>query len=136
MSIQLVFLIRLREGVRPSDFEKFVIEVERPMVASWDSVLAQRVLRVDDLFDLEGEQFPVDFVDLIEIDDVERYRAQMKASESTPAFAAFVAGWTRLVAGDDALCTSVVADWRGSVGSSTPGGSSAALDEARVRRPS
>lgn len=112
MSVQLVFLIKLREGIVQSDFEKFVVEVERPMVEGWDSVLAQRVLRVDGFFDVEGEQLPADFVDVIEVQDVERYQAQMKASEGSPGFAEFAEGWDRLVAGDDPLSTSVVLDWR------------------------
>ena len=111
MAVTLAFLIRLRPGIDPAEFEAFLHDVEVPMLRSWPSTTGQRALRVDGIFE-GADRGLAQYLDLIEVGDLDAYRGDLAAAEQSPEFAAFFDGWRRMVDGDEALQTSQVLAWR------------------------
>ena len=99
MAQRAFFLNKLRDGVEPRDYERFVREVDYPFASRIPTIRSYVVTRLDGL--LEGEDRPpYDYLEVVEITDVEAYRANLDPSQ--PEIAEFFEQWSSFV-GDSVM---------------------------------
>jgi hypothetical protein len=80
MAQRVFFLNKLREGVDPTDYERFVREVDYPFARRLPTIRSYVVTRLDGLFD--GGKAPYDYLEVVEITELEAYRASLDPSGS------------------------------------------------------
>lgn len=98
MSQRIFFLTRLQGDSEGDDFEQFVEDVLLPLVRKIPSVESYEVSRIEGLvFDEDQQELPWDFVDVIDVTDVEAYEADVGALMQTPEGATFEEQWGRFV---------------------------------------
>ena len=85
------FLNRLRPGVRGDDYERWVREVDYPTARSLRTIRSYVVARTPAT--LEGQPSPYDYVERVEITDVDDYRAEL----ADPSMADFSGQWSGYV---------------------------------------
>lgn len=76
----MIVLVRLKEGVDPADYERWVLESYAPAVRELPSVSDWRNHRVDGLLGSE-EMPPYDYVVTLEIEDLEGLGRDMSGDE-------------------------------------------------------
>jgi REDY-like protein HapK len=94
MAQRVFFLNTLREGVDPADYERFVREVDYPFARSLPTIRSYLVTRLDGLFD--GGQAPHDYLEVVEITDLEAYRKSLDPS-GNPEVQRFFDEWSSFV---------------------------------------
>jgi uncharacterized protein (TIGR02118 family) len=85
MAQRVFFLNRLREGVDPADYERWVREVDYPLARSLPSIRSYVVTRLDGLLMEEGKA-PYDHLEVVEITSLEDYRAALSGGPEVEAF--------------------------------------------------
>jgi hypothetical protein len=95
MAQRVFFLNRLREGVDPASYERFVREVDYPFARRLPTIRSYVVTRLDGLFD--GGTAPYDYLEVVEITDLEDYRASLDPAGS-PEVKEFFEEWSSFVA--------------------------------------
>jgi hypothetical protein len=81
MATRVFFLNTLREGVDPRDYERFVREVDYPFAERLETIRSYVVTRLDGLFD--GGPPPHDYLEVVEITDLEAYRKSLDPGSSS-----------------------------------------------------
>ena len=94
MAQRVFFLNRLREGVDPEAYERFVREVDYPFARRLPTIRSYVVTRLDGLF--EGGDAPYDYLEVVEITELEEYRRSLDPSTS-PEVQAFFEQWSSFV---------------------------------------
>ena len=94
MATRVFFLNTLREGVDPRDYERFVREVDYPFAARLETIRSYVVTRLDGLF--EGGDPPHDYLEVVEITDLEAYRKSLDPAASAEV-AEFFQQWSSFV---------------------------------------
>ena len=80
MATRVFFLNKLREGVDPRDYERFVREVDYPFSARLETISRYVVTRLEGL--LDGGPAPYDYLEVVDITDLEEYRKSLDPSAS------------------------------------------------------
>ena len=73
------FLNRLRPGVTGEDYERWVREVDYPTARSLKTIKSYVVARMDAT--LDGQAPPYDYVERVEITDIDDYRGELARPE-------------------------------------------------------
>jgi hypothetical protein len=94
MAQRAFFLNRLRDGVDPRDYERFVREVDYPFASRIPTIRSYVVTRVDGLLEGEGKP-PYDYLEVVEITEVDAYRASLDPSQ--PDVKEFFDQWSSFV---------------------------------------
>jgi hypothetical protein len=94
MAQRVFFLNTLREGVDPADYERFVREVDYPFARGLPTIRSYVVTRLDGLFD--GGQAPHDYLEVVEITELEAYRKSLDPS-GNPKVQRFFDEWSSFV---------------------------------------
>jgi hypothetical protein len=95
MAQRVFFLNKLRDGVDPADYERFVREVDYPFARRLPTIRSYVVTRLDGLFD--GGDAPYDYLEVVEITELEGYRKSLDPSAS-PELQQFFDQWSSFVA--------------------------------------
>jgi hypothetical protein len=85
------FLNKLRTGVRYEDYERWVREVDYPTARALTTIRSYVVTRTEAT--LEGDPSPYDYVERVEIVNIDDYRRQL----ADPSMADFSRQWSALV---------------------------------------
>jgi hypothetical protein len=94
MAHRVFFLNKLREGVTPSEYERWVREVDYPFARSIPSIDSYVVARLDATLDGDGST-PYDFIEVVEVTDLDAYKADL--STDRPEIQAFDEDWLKYV---------------------------------------
>ena len=94
MAQRVFFLNKLREGIDPADYERFVREVDYPFARRLPTIRSYIVTRLDGLFD--GGEAPYHYLEVVEITDLEAYRKSLDPS-GNPEVQRFFDEWSSLV---------------------------------------
>lgn len=93
MAHGVFFLNRLREGADRDEYEAWIRRVDYPVARSQGPIASYTATRIDGTLSGEGEP-PYDYLEVIEITDLEAYRAL----GSLPEFEQLLAEWSQYVA--------------------------------------
>jgi hypothetical protein len=85
------FLNRLRSGVTGEDYERWVREVDYPTARSLATIRSYVVARMAGT--LEGQPAPYDYVERVEITDIDDYRKEL----ADPKMGDFAQQWSGFV---------------------------------------
>lgn len=85
MTERVFFLNRLRDGVAPEDYERWIREVDYPLARSLESIRSYVVTRLDGT--LDGGPSPYGYLEVVEITDLAAYRAELSSGPDSEAFA-------------------------------------------------
>ena len=77
MTTHVFFLNTLRPDAEAAEYERWLREVDLPTARSLPSIASYQVVRVDG--PLRDADAPCDYVEIVEISDLERYRADLTA---------------------------------------------------------
>jgi hypothetical protein len=77
MATHVFFLNALREGADASEYERWLREVDYPTARSLPAIKSYQVVRVDG--PLRAARVPCDYVEIVEITDLEGYRLDIAA---------------------------------------------------------
>jgi REDY-like protein HapK len=77
MTTHVFFLNALREGAEATEYERWLREVDYPTARSLPAIKSYHVVRVDG--PLREAAAPCDYVEIVEITDLERYRHDIAA---------------------------------------------------------
>jgi hypothetical protein len=92
---QRVFVFnRLHEGADPDEYVAWIRRVDYPVARAQGAITSYTVTRIDGTLSGEGES-PYDYVEVIEITDLEAYRALGEL----PDFKQLLQEWSQYVAG-------------------------------------
>ncbi|MGH3004729.1 MAG: hypothetical protein ACRDOS_02285 [Gaiellaceae bacterium] len=80
MAHRVFFLNKLREGVHPSDYERWVREVDYPFARSIPSIESYVVSRAASLLGEDGKP-PYDFIEVVEVTDLAAYEADLSTDK-------------------------------------------------------
>jgi hypothetical protein len=94
MAQRVFFLNKLREGVDPLEYERFVREVDYPFARRLPTIRSYVVTRLDALFD--GGEAPYDYLEVVEITELEAYRKSLDPRGS-PEVQKFFDEWSSFV---------------------------------------
>ena len=94
MAQRVFFLNKLREGVDPADYERFVREVDYPFARRLPTIRSYVVTRLDGLW--EDGTAPYDYLEVVEITELEEYRKSLDPSAS-PEVKRFFDEWSSFV---------------------------------------
>jgi hypothetical protein len=72
MTTHVFFLNALREGAEASEYERWLREVDYPTARSLPAIKSYQVVRVDG--PLREDPAPCDYVEIVEITDLEHYQ--------------------------------------------------------------
>ena len=70
------FLARLREGVDPAEYEKWVREFDYPTAKTIPSIISYRTHRISGPF--RKADVPYDYIEVVEVTDIEAYRRDLE----------------------------------------------------------
>ncbi len=76
MTTRVFFFNKLRNGVDGADYEQWVRDVDYPTARSIPSIMSYEVVRLDGSL-LEDGAVPYDYVEVIEVTDLDAYRADL-----------------------------------------------------------
>jgi hypothetical protein len=79
------FLNRLRDGVAPAQYERWVRDVDYPTARGLRTIRSYVVNRVDAT--LEGDPAPYDYVERVEVTDLDAYREELRTADGMAEFA-------------------------------------------------
>jgi hypothetical protein len=94
MAQRVFFLNKLRDGIDPADYERFVREVDYPFARRLPTIRSYVVTRLDGLFD--GGEAPYDYLEVVEITELEAYRKSLDPRAS-PEVKQFFDEWSGFV---------------------------------------
>ena len=80
MAQRVFFLNKLRAGVDPADYERWIREVDYPFARRLPTIRSYVVTRLDGLFD--GGKAPYDYLEVVEITELEAYRKSLDRNKS------------------------------------------------------
>jgi hypothetical protein len=86
MTTRVFFFNRLAEGVDPAAYERWVREVDYPKARSIPSILSYDVVRIDG--PLRDAGVPYDYVEVVEVSDLEAYRSDLASLSDREQFVA------------------------------------------------
>lgn len=87
------FLNKLRDGVDPDAFQRWVREVDYPKARSLSSIKSYVVARIDSTLDGQGES-PYQYVERAEVTDIDAYRQELATA---PGIEEFFKEWTERI---------------------------------------
>jgi REDY-like protein HapK len=93
MGQRVFFLNRLHHDADPEEYEAWVRRVDYPVARAQGAITSYTVTRIEGTLSGEGRS-PYDYLEVIEITDLEAYRAL----GSLPEFEELLAEWSRYVA--------------------------------------
>jgi REDY-like protein HapK len=93
MAQRVFFLSKLREGVDRDEYEDWIRRVDYPVARAQGAIASYTVTRIEGTLSGEGES-PYDYLEVIEITDLEAYRAL----GSLPEFEQLLREWSQYVA--------------------------------------
>lgn len=94
MAARVYVLHRLREGVEPADYERWVREVDYPFSSKFPPIRSYEVVRLEERLLSDETRTPWDYLELIEPVEFETYFAALTGPEA----ADFVQEWMSFVA--------------------------------------
>jgi hypothetical protein len=103
MTTRVFFFNRLNTGVSGADYERWVREVDYPKARAIPSIVSYDVVRVDG--PLRDSGVPYDYVEVVEVSDLESYRAELA---SLPDRETFVADLRSFIGPADAVHGTVI----------------------------
>lgn len=77
MTTTVFWFSRLKPGVKPEDYERFLTQVDYPAAKRVPSIVRYRSLKVMGNAIGQGDR-PFDFIDIAEITDIEAYRSDLE----------------------------------------------------------
>jgi hypothetical protein len=83
MTQRVFFLNTLREGVAPADYEHWVQTVDYPIARKQASINSYVVTRLDGHLSGDGSTLPCQYLEVLEITDLDEYRA---IADTSPEF--------------------------------------------------
>jgi hypothetical protein len=88
MTSCIFFFNQLSPGVNPSDYESWVRAVDYPRVETLRAVSSYTVVRIEN--HLRGDQGPLpsDYLEVVEVTDLEQYRAELATMPGREEFVA------------------------------------------------
>lgn len=92
MALRVFFLNRLHEGADPDEYEAWIRRVDYPVARAQAAIRSYSVTRLEGT--LDGGEPPYDYLEVIEITDLDEYRALA----SKPEFATLLEEWSGYVA--------------------------------------
>jgi hypothetical protein len=93
MTQRVFFLNRLHEGANRDEYEAWIRRVDYPVARAQGAIRSYTVTRIDGTLTGEGES-PYDYLEVIEITDLEEYRALGQM----PEFEQLLREWSEFVA--------------------------------------
>jgi REDY-like protein HapK len=93
MAHRVFFLNRLHEGADAAEYEAWIRRVDYPVARAQGAITSYTVTRIDGTLSGEGAS-PYDYLEVIEITDLEAYRALA----SLPQFEQLLSEWSQYVA--------------------------------------
>jgi hypothetical protein len=103
MTTRVFFFNRLAEGADPAEYERWVREVDYPKARSIPSIRSYEVVRVEG--PLRDSAVPYDYVEVVEVSDVDSYRSDLA---SLPGRESFVAELRAFVPTADAVVGTLI----------------------------
>jgi len=92
MAHRVFFLNRLHDGVDPEEYEAWIRRVDYPIARAQGAIADYTVTRIEGTLSGEGES-PYDYLEVIEITDLEEYRAL----GALPEFRQLLQEWSQYV---------------------------------------
>jgi hypothetical protein len=102
---RVFFLNKLRDGVDPADYERWVRAVDYPFARSLPSIRSYVVTRLDGVLDSK-ERPAYDFLEVVEVTDLDEYKAEL--SPERPEVKAFDEEWLSFVGETTAVYGEVI----------------------------
>ena len=102
MGYRVFFLNKLREGVEPEAYERWVREIDYPTARRDPSVIKYEVSRLEGT--LSGDRASIDYLEVLEITDIAAYRQALQ----TPEFKTLLEEWSEFVASSEAIYGEVI----------------------------
>ena len=93
MGLRVFFLNRLHEGADREEYEAWIRRVDYPVARAQDAIRSYAVARIEGTLHGEGKS-PYDYLEVIEITDLEAYRALGRK----PEFERLLEEWSEYVA--------------------------------------
>jgi hypothetical protein len=93
MSLRVFFLNRLHRGTDRDEYEAWIRRVDYPVARAQGAITRYTVTRIEGTLSGDGES-PYDYLEVIEITDLEAYHAL----GSLPEFEQLLAEWSQYVA--------------------------------------
>nr|WP_239028995.1 hypothetical protein [Pseudonocardia acidicola] len=93
----------MRPGVDPADYEAWIRRTDYPVARNSPAILSYDVTRIEGALDEQGAP-SVSYLEVIEVTDIEQYRAEGK----TPEFVRLLEEWATYVELDEALHGTVI----------------------------
>ena len=93
MAQRVFFLNRLHEGADGDEYEAWIRRVDYPVARAQGAIRSYTVTRIDGTLTGEGES-PYDYLEVIEITDLDEYRALAQK----PEFEQLLREWSEFVA--------------------------------------
>ena len=93
MAHRVFFLNRLHDGADPQEYEAWIRRVDYPIARAQGAIAAYTVTRIEGTLSGEGDA-PYDYLEVIEITDLEQYRAL----GALPEFQQLLKEWSEYVA--------------------------------------
>lgn len=94
MAARVYVLHRLREGVTPADYERWVREVDYPFSSRFPAIRSYEVVRLEERLMSDETGTPWDYLELIEPVEFDAYFSALTG----PGAADFVEEWSSFVA--------------------------------------
>lgn len=95
MATRVFFFNRLRDGVDPAEYEDWVRRVDYPIARKQPSITRYEVSRLGGHVQADAtDPLPYDYVEVIEITDIDSYRAGM---DGNPEFEQLLREWSEYV---------------------------------------
>jgi hypothetical protein len=92
------FMSRLKDGVRKEDYEKWLVSFDYEKAKQVHSILSYRTYRISGRY--ESGKKPYDYLEVVEITDLEEYRQE---GEDNPAMQAIAREWANFLEVADSL---------------------------------
>ena len=93
MATRVFFLNRLHDGADPDEYEAWIRRVDYPVARAQGAITSYTVTRIEGTLSGEDES-PYDYLEVIEISDLEAYRAL----GDLPEFQQLLQEWSQYVA--------------------------------------
>jgi hypothetical protein len=85
MAVRVFFLNKLREGVDPAEYERWVREVDYPLARGLPTIRRYDVARLEGMLQGDGDP-PCDYLEVVDISDLDEYRASLSGGAEIEAF--------------------------------------------------
>ena len=91
MTTMVFFFNRLHEHVDPADYERWVRDTDYPVARAVPAIRSYDVVRLDG--PLRDDEVPFDYVEVVEITELEEYRAALADLPNREEFVAQIRGF-------------------------------------------